>query len=47
MASVIKSVTFDCSDALALAGFWAATLGTDAGEDATSALALPCSFRQA
>jgi len=33
---VIKSVTFDCSDALALAGFWAATLGTDVDEDATA-----------
>jgi hypothetical protein len=29
MASLIKSVTFDCSDALALATFWAAALGTD------------------
>jgi len=35
MTSVIKSVTFDCSDALALAGFWAAALGTDVDDDAT------------
>jgi hypothetical protein len=35
MASVIKSVTFGCSDALALAGFWVATLGTDVDDDAT------------
>ena len=36
MAAVIKSVTFDCADALALARFWAAALGTDVDEDATS-----------
>ena len=36
MASVIKSVSFDCRDALALAGFWAAALGTDVDEDSTS-----------
>ena len=36
MAALIKSVTFDCSDARALAGFWAAALGTDVDEDATS-----------
>jgi hypothetical protein len=36
MASLIKSVTFDCVDALALAAFWAAALGTDMDEDATS-----------
>jgi hypothetical protein len=36
MPSVIKSVTFDCSDALALAEFWAAALGTDVDEDATA-----------
>jgi hypothetical protein len=36
MASVIKSVSFDCADALALARFWAAALGTDVDEDATS-----------
>jgi hypothetical protein len=36
MASLIKSVTFDCVDAPALAAFWAAALGTDLDEDATS-----------
>jgi len=36
MAAVIKSVSFDCADALALAQFWAAALGTDVDEDATS-----------
>jgi Glyoxalase-like domain len=36
MASLIKAVTFDCSDAIALATFWAAALGTDVDEDATS-----------
>src|SRR5258708_4940223 len=36
MAAVIKSVTFDCADALELARFWAAALGTDADEDATA-----------
>jgi hypothetical protein len=36
MASFIKSVTFDCADALTLAGFWAAALGSDVDEDSTS-----------
>lgn len=36
MGSFIKTVTFDCSDVIALAGFWAAALGTDVDEDATS-----------
>jgi hypothetical protein len=36
MAAVIKAVTFDCADALVLARFWAAALGTDVDEDATS-----------
>jgi hypothetical protein len=36
MAAVIKAVTFDCADALALARFWAAALGTDVDEDATA-----------
>jgi hypothetical protein len=36
MAAVIKSVTFDCRDALALAAFWAAALGSDVDEDATA-----------
>lgn len=35
MASVIKSVTFDAADALALATFWAAALGSDVDEDST------------
>jgi hypothetical protein len=39
MPAVIKSVTFDCSDALVVAEFWAAALGTDVDEDATSELA--------
>ena len=33
MAAVIKSVSFDAADALALARFWAAALGSD--EDST------------
>lgn len=36
MAAVIKSVSFDCADALVLARFWAAALGTDVDEEATS-----------
>jgi len=36
MASLIKSVTFDSTDALALAGFWAIALGSDVDEDATA-----------
>jgi uncharacterized protein (DUF1786 family) len=39
MPAVIKSVTFDCTDALAVAEFWAAALGSDVDEDATSELA--------
>ncbi|WP_426505224.1 VOC family protein [Dactylosporangium sp. McL0621] len=31
----IKSVTFDCADALAQARFWAAALGSDVDEDST------------
>jgi len=34
MASVIKNVSFDAADALALAAFWAAVLGSDVDEDA-------------
>jgi Glyoxalase-like domain len=34
--SFIKSVTFDASDALVLARFWAAALGSDVDEDSTS-----------
>jgi hypothetical protein len=36
MASVIKSVTFDSADPLALARFWATALGSDVDEDATA-----------
>jgi len=35
MPSVIKSVSFDAADALALARFWAAVLGSDVDEDST------------
>jgi len=35
MASVIKAVSFDAADALALAAFWAAALGSDVDEDST------------
>jgi len=34
--SFIKSVTFDCADALRLAEFWAAALGSDVDEDSTA-----------
>ena len=36
MPSVIKSVSFDAVDALALATFWAAVLGSDVDEDSTA-----------
>ncbi|HEX4791990.1 MAG TPA: VOC family protein [Actinospica sp.] len=36
MADYIKSVTFDAADALVLARFWAAALGSDVDEDSTS-----------
>jgi Glyoxalase-like domain len=36
MPSVIKSVSFDAADALALARFWAAVLGSDVDEDSTA-----------
>jgi Glyoxalase-like domain len=36
MASVIKSVSFDAADALALARFWAAVSGSDVDEDWTT-----------
>ena len=36
MASVIKSVSFDAVDALALARFWAAVFGSDVDEDSTT-----------
>ncbi|WP_330475871.1 VOC family protein [Terrabacter sp. C0L_2] len=35
MVAFVKSVTFDCSDPLRLAGFWAAALGSDVDEDST------------
>jgi hypothetical protein len=35
MPSVIKTVTWDCSDALVVARFWAAALGSDVDEDST------------
>ena len=35
MTSVIKTVTWDCEDALRLASFWAAVLGSDLDEDST------------
>jgi Glyoxalase-like domain len=36
MASVIKTVSFDAADALRLATFWAAALGSDVDEDSTA-----------
>jgi hypothetical protein len=36
VASVVKTVTWDCADALLLARFWAAALGSDVDEDSTS-----------
>jgi hypothetical protein len=36
MRNVIKSVSFDATDALALARFWAAALGSDVDEDSTA-----------
>ena len=35
MASFIKFLTFDCSDALRAAEFWAAALGSNVDEDST------------
>ena len=35
----MKTVTWDCDDALVLARFWAAALGSDVDEDSTSARA--------
>ena len=35
MASVIKAVTWDCVDAIRLATFWAAVLGSNVDEDST------------
>lgn len=36
---MIKNVTWDCADALALARFWAAVLGSDVDEESTPAKA--------
>jgi Glyoxalase-like domain len=35
MATVIKAVSFDAADALALATFWAAVFGSDVDEDSS------------
>ena len=35
MTSVIKSLTWDCSDTLRVAAFWAAALGSDVDEEST------------
>ncbi len=35
MTTVIKTVSFDAADALALATFWAAVLGSDVDEDSS------------
>jgi len=36
MRSVIKTLSFDAADALALATFWAAVLGSDVDEESTA-----------
>ena len=36
MVSFVKSVTFDCGDALVLATFWAEALGSNVDEDSTA-----------
>ncbi|TWP34843.1 VOC family protein [Leekyejoonella antrihumi] len=36
MVSFVKSVTFDCRDALEAAAFWASALGSNVDEDGTS-----------
>ena len=36
MAAFVKNLTFDCVDALRVARFWAAALGSDVDEDSTS-----------
>jgi hypothetical protein len=36
VTTYIKSVTFDCADALVVARFWAAALGGELDEDATA-----------
>lgn len=39
MPTYVKSVTFDCQDALVVAEFWAAALGGEVDEESTSAKA--------
>jgi Glyoxalase-like domain len=39
MPSLIKTVTFDCADALVAARFWAAALGSDVDEESSAAKA--------
>ncbi len=36
MVSFVKSVTFDCENALVVATFWAAALGSNVDEESTS-----------
>jgi Glyoxalase-like domain len=36
MPSFVKNLTFDCVDALRVARFWAAALGSDVDEDSTA-----------
>ena len=36
MVSYVKSVTFDCADALVVAKFWASALGSNLDEESTS-----------
>ena len=36
MYSYIKNATFDCADAMVVARFWAAALGSDVDEDSTA-----------
>jgi len=36
VASFIKTVSFDCKDALVMATFWAEALGSDVDEESTS-----------
>jgi hypothetical protein len=36
MPSLIKSVSYDAAEALALASFWAAVLGSDVDEDSSA-----------
>jgi hypothetical protein len=36
MPASVKNLTFDCVDALRVARFWAATLGSDVDEDSNA-----------